>query len=114
MSVLIAFFAILVAFSPVFPAQADVFKCTPETFTLEKTEEGLRLQGGLETPTPGYSYVVDADILRLTAPEGMAPQVISEVKIDHLFAKQDMTELHLRIEKTFDWGHDQVTCRIVG
>lgn len=96
------------------------FTCTPDGFTLTLNEDGYRLHGTLETPTPGYNYTplrIDettngADmVFQLNAPSGMVAQVISKMEIDHMYVRDvDMSEMRVRLDKTFNWGPDTITC----
>lgn len=99
------------------------FTCTPDGFTLTLNEDGYRLHGTLETPTPGYNYTplrIDettngADmVFQLNAPSGMVAQVISKMEIDHIYVRDvDMDEMHVRLDKTFNWGPDTIACKKV-
>ena len=99
------------------------FTCTPDGFHLTLNEDGYRLHGTIETPTPGYNYTplrIDetdsgADMaFQLNAPKGMVSQVISKMEIDHMYVRDtDMSEMRVRLDKTFNWGPDTIVCTIV-
>lgn len=102
--------------TPHFPT----FTCTPDNFQLTLNEDGYRLHGMLETPTPGYNYTplrIDetdngADmVFQLNGPSGMVSQVISNMAIDHMYVRDtDMHEMRVRLDKTFNWGPDTIVC----
>lgn len=94
------------------PTQAAIV-CTPNTFTLLPHEQGgYELRGKLDVPTAGYSYKMgDGEPLRLvlTAPDGMAAQVISQVDVNASISAGELP-ITIAIEKPFAWGPDFVLC----
>lgn len=99
-------------------APEDLYKCDPAVFTLTKRGAGLLLEGGLEVPTPGYTYALrgtgESRVLELTAPPGMVMQVISELAVSVPVNEAEVTSLVVDIEKPFDWGVNRIRCNIVG
>jgi hypothetical protein len=99
------------------------FAYTPEGFALAEETAGLRLTGGIETPTPGYRYeILNVEpagdgglhgVLRLTGPDGAVIQVISSLAIDYVFP-QPADSLSLSVEKQFNWGPDVIECKRTG
>lgn len=104
------------------PASGPVeFSCTPEGFTLAKTESGYSLSGTLETPTPGYGYsfgvpeeVRDGHVrvkMTLRGPEGAVIQVISALGIVWEFQRAaDLARLTVEVGKPFTWGPGEISC----
>jgi hypothetical protein len=97
------------------------FACTPANFTLTEVEEGYRLHGILETPTPGFIYTVanisesdaGADMtIHLKGPENTVVQVISQMPVNHLYERDThLDTLMVRFDKSFNWGPDTVDCK---
>jgi len=97
------------------------FACTPEGFTLTEEEEGYRLQGTLETPTPGFIYtaasISESDegaemTFTVKGPEGTVVQVISQMPLNHLYERDThLDTLVVRLDKTFNWGPDTIECK---
>lgn len=88
-----------------------------EGFLLERTENGLRLSGRMQTPTPGYSSEIivhgDGNVsLRIYSPKtGAMIQMIDTFDFSHVFdVPMDKEKLVISIDKDFAWGPDSVTC----
>lgn len=98
------------------PAYAADYLCDPAFFTLTPSDDGAtyRLQGMIETPTPGYSAKLEGNVLKLTAPEGMVVQVIDQMTVDvTLPAPVDSGAVEIKLDKTFNWGTDVIRCHVV-
>ena len=101
------------------PAPAvTAYACTPDAFTLQQVDGGLRLVGSLEVPTPGYSATFNAETagISLLPPQGMALQVITALPIDMLLPASvaDTTgRVELELEKPYAWGPDTISCQPV-
>lgn len=97
------------------------FACTPANFTLTEVEEGYRLQGILETPTPGFIYTVasisesdaGADMtFHLKGPVNSVVQVISQMPVNHLYERDThLDTMIVRFDKSFNWGPDTIECK---
>ncbi len=107
--------AMVLLMAPV-QAQAADYLCDPAVFTLTPSDDGatMRLQGMIETPTPGYSAKLEGGVLKLTAPEGMVVQVVDQMMVDvTLPTPADSGAVEIKLEKTFNWGTDVIRCHIV-
>lgn len=97
-----------------------IYNCTNDAFKLLQDGNQYTLQAQIETPSLGYTYEVSEisakhgrikAVVKLTAPEGVAAQVIRSIEITHTFTHEGMLhQLDLSLEKSFNWGADSVTC----
>lgn len=97
------------------------FKCDPAGFTLIREDDNkMRLQGTLETPSPGFSYKIDGSDkighmqMSLVTPDGAQLAVIDSITVNEVLEQVDSySDIRINIQKDFNWGPDKIVCTAV-